>query len=301
MKNFKKMFVAVLIVCAMMFVVPIINNIPDSSYTVEAATVKISKSKYVMNVGEKYTLKVTGTKNKIKWSSSNTKIATVNSKGKVVAKKKGTATITAKVGSKKYTCKIKVEKPSINKTSKTIRIKESYDLKIKGTSQKIKWSTSDKKIATVNSKGKVVGKKKGTVTITAKVGNTKYTCKIKVAEEPKYATLMESKTYNSTNWALIKINNKGTKPMKIYSSGAKLFDPSYSVYDRNLSLAKVKNNKATPTSSITIKPGKTVIVYFYTGTPTWYLKGTKVKYYFDYDGKQYYAYSSYYSTVYYYK
>lgn len=301
MKNLKKIFVAILIASTMMFVVPIINNIPHTSYMVEAATIKISKSKYVMNVGEKYTLKVTGTKKKIKWSSSNTKIAKVNENGKVTAKNKGIVTITAKVGNKKYKCEIKVEKPSINKTSKTIRVKESYKLKITGTSQKIKWSTSDKKIATVNSKGKVVAKKKGIVTITAKVGNTKYTCKIKVAEEPKYSTLMESKTYNSTNWALIKINNKGTKPIKIYSSGASLIDPYYSTYDRNLTLAKVKDNKATPTSSVTIKPGKTVIVYFYTATPTFYDKLTKVKYYFDYDGKSYYAYSSYYSTLYYYK
>ena len=33
---------------------------------------------------------------------------------------------------------------------------------------KVNWTTSNKKIATVNSKGKVTARKKGTVTITAK-------------------------------------------------------------------------------------------------------------------------------------
>ncbi len=183
MKNVKKMLIAILMVFLMVFTLPVMSNITETMYTVEAASVKINKSKYTMNVGEKYTLKMKGTKKKVKWSTSNKKVATVNSKGKVTAKKKGTATITAKVGNKKYKCKIKVEKPTINKNSKTLNVGEKYTLKIKGTSQKVKWSTSNKKVATVNSKGKVTAKKKGTATITAKVGNKKIKAKIKVTEK----------------------------------------------------------------------------------------------------------------------
>ena len=45
---------------------------------------------------------------------------------------------------------------------------------------KVKWSSSNKKVATVNSKGKVVAKKKGTAKISAKVGGKTYRCKVTV-------------------------------------------------------------------------------------------------------------------------
>lgn len=48
------------------------------------------------------------------------------------------------------------------------------------TTKKITWSTSNKKIATVSSKGVVTGKKPGNTTITATVGKKKYKCKVQV-------------------------------------------------------------------------------------------------------------------------
>ena len=77
--------------------------------TVEAATIKLNKTKITLDVGDTYQLKLTGTNKKIIWSSSKKSVATVSSKGKVTAKKAGKATITAKVGSKKYTCKVTVK------------------------------------------------------------------------------------------------------------------------------------------------------------------------------------------------
>lgn len=68
----------------------------------------------------------------------------------------------------------------INKSKVTIYVGNTYILKISGTSAKTKWTTSDKSVATVSSKGKVTGKKKGTATITATVGSKKYTCKVTV-------------------------------------------------------------------------------------------------------------------------
>ena len=56
----------------------------------------------------------------------------------------------------------------------------STTLKVTGTTQKVKWSTSDKSIATVTQNGKVTGVKKGLVTITTTVGGKKLTCKVKV-------------------------------------------------------------------------------------------------------------------------
>lgn len=108
----------------------------------------------------------------MKWSTSNKKIATVDSKGKVKIKKAGKATITAKTSNGK-TAKVtlnaskkavKVTKLAI-KGNKTMKVKKSQTLKVTVTpatadNQKVTWKTSNKKIATVNSKGKVSAKKK---------------------------------------------------------------------------------------------------------------------------------------------
>ena len=66
----------------------------------------------------------------------------------------------------------------------TLNPGNSKTIKLKGVSaKKVKWSTSDKKTATV-SNGKIKAKKSGTVTITAQYKNKKYKCKVVVCEKP---------------------------------------------------------------------------------------------------------------------
>ena len=64
----------------------------------------------------------------------------------------------------------------MNKTKATLIKGQALQLKVNGNSKKVKWTSSRKNVATVNSKGKVVAKNKGTAVITAKVGNKKYKC-----------------------------------------------------------------------------------------------------------------------------
>ena len=59
---------------------------------------------------------------------------------------------------------------------KTMKIKKIT----KWEKKQLKWSSSDKKIATVTSSGVITAKKKGTVTITVKVGRKSAKVKIKV-------------------------------------------------------------------------------------------------------------------------
>lgn len=205
----KKLLLSVFIVLSMIFVMPVVVPALQNTYTVQAASVKINKKKLTLNVKEKYTLKIKGTSKKVKWTSSDKKIATISSKGKVTAKKKGNVTITAKVGGKKYKCKIKVEKPVLNKTTTKIAINQKEKLMVAGTTQKIKWSSENKKIATVNSKGKITPKKLGTTKIVAKIGNTKYKCKVKVVKKSYKSNIQLS--YNRVNEdILIKIKNNNS-------------------------------------------------------------------------------------------
>ena len=69
---------------------------------------------------------------------------------------------------------------NLNSYSKKLMVGESFTLKVKGTSKKVKFTSSDKSVATVTSKGVIRAKKKGKATITAKVGGQKYKCKVTV-------------------------------------------------------------------------------------------------------------------------
>ena len=81
-------------------------------------------------------------------------------------------------------------KVKLNKTKLSMNVGKTATLKLKNNKKKVKWSSSNKKVAKVSAKGKVKGLKKGKATITAKVGKKKYKCKVtvkarKVAETTK--------------------------------------------------------------------------------------------------------------------
>lgn len=72
------------------------------------------------------------------------------------------------------------KKTGLNKATVKLAVGKSTTLKMKGTKSKVKWSTSNKKIATVDNKGKVTAKKAGSCKIVATVQSKKYICKVKV-------------------------------------------------------------------------------------------------------------------------
>lgn len=153
--------------------------------TVIKPSITLKPTSVTLKAGKTKTLTATvkGPSKKVTWSSSNKAIASVNSSGKVTAKKEGTVTITAKANGKKAVCKVTV-KPTItlNCASLALNKKQTYMLKaaVKGTSKKVTWSSSDKSIATVNSKGKVTAKQVGTAVITAKVSGVSVKCTVTV-------------------------------------------------------------------------------------------------------------------------
>lgn len=68
----------------------------------------------------------------------------------------------------------------LNKSSISLTKGYSTTLSVSGTSSAVTWSTGNKNVATVSSKGKVVGKKVGSTYIYAKVNSTTLKCKVKV-------------------------------------------------------------------------------------------------------------------------
>jgi hypothetical protein len=153
---------------------------PVATSSIHAATVKISATKATIGVKTTKQLKITGSSAKVTWKSSNTSVVKVSSSGKITGVKKGTATVTATVGQTKVTCKVTVENPKINKTAVSTSVGKKVKLKISGTTQNVKWSSSDTCVATVSSSGVVTAKHPGTVTIKAKIGNVVKTCEISV-------------------------------------------------------------------------------------------------------------------------
>ena len=70
----------------------------------------------------------------------------------------------------------------LNKTELTLCRYHSYQLKVTGSKQKVKWKSSDKLIASVNSKGVVQANQAGTAKITAAIGKKQLKCTVHVKE-----------------------------------------------------------------------------------------------------------------------
>ena len=206
-----------------------ILTIPQTeSYAAGGKVTKVAVSnlpakQLTLKKGKTFTLKpkvtVTGKiSKKVTYKTSNKKVVAVNAKGKITAKKKGTAKIyVISKADKKKKCTITVTvgtpvtKVKLNKTKSTMTVGKKQTLKAtvtpkKASSRAVVWKSSNKKVATVTSKGVVKAKKVGTVTITAiaKDGSgKKAACKITVKKkttvkpadpEPTAPTVIKSLT-----------------------------------------------------------------------------------------------------------
>ena len=139
---------------------PSITAKADSSviYTKSKTTTKINVAK-------------DGVTGNATFRSSNKKVATVSANGIVKAKKAGKVNITVQVGNCRQVVKITVKKPTMKLTKSSAKLKKGKKVTIKVKAapvSKVTFKSSNKKVATVSSKGVVKAKKKGTATITVK-------------------------------------------------------------------------------------------------------------------------------------
>lgn len=149
------------------------NATATCKVTVKAPSVKFAKKSAVVYKGKTATVKATlAGVSSVTYKSSNTKIATVNSKtGTVKGIKAGTVTITATSGKLKATYKLTVKNLTftLTKSSATIAKGKTTTIKSKAApASKVTYISSNKKVATVTSKGVVKGIRKGKATITVK-------------------------------------------------------------------------------------------------------------------------------------
>lgn len=104
-----------------------------------------------------------------------------------------------------------------NLKTASLFVGSSETFKVK-TTKKVKWSSSNKKVAAVSNAGVVIGKKAGKATITAKVGSKKYKCKLTVNKIPTYKKGKTYYTLNKNEPYFSSSEKKNIKAFEYYSS-----------------------------------------------------------------------------------
>lgn len=173
---------------------------------------------------------------------------------------------------------VQAAKIGLSKTKLTLVKGQKYTLKVTGTASKAKWYTSNKSVATVNSKGLVTAKKAGKVKIAANVKGKKYYCSVTV-ENPELDCIAldmfpgesyqihvvgskQKVTWKSSNSKIASVNNKGKVLAKkvgyavIYAKvGIKTLKCEVAVMEEDVFTASV--------SEINIKVGAEEEIIFY--------------------------------------
>lgn len=175
----KKMYTGLLLVVMMLQVG--IGGVPVSTTT----TIQAEMTVMITRTGSKYHTHKCGNGNYFPATLSQAK-----SYGLTACKKcfpngapSNQSSGSSKSHASKRTHHVAKEHIVINKTQKTLLKGEHFQLKVSGTKKSVTWSSNNKNVAKVTSKGKVIAVGKGKTTITAKAGGAKKTCKI-IVEAP---------------------------------------------------------------------------------------------------------------------
>ncbi|SDB26308.1 Ig-like domain (group 2) [Eubacterium oxidoreducens] len=160
-------------------------------------------------------------------SASTSKISSwtiADNKITFVFKKTGSETITLSFYNRadnsyvKLKLKVKISKCYISSTSVLMYTGQKVTLKMKSTDSSsntvdnsaITWTSSNTKVATINSSGKITAKKAGTAIITAVVNGKKYGSAVNVTSKKKYKAIKKAKSiYSSSSYSQAKRMSKG--------------------------------------------------------------------------------------------
>ncbi len=154
----------------------------------EFTKITLSETSKTLMMGESFTLKATADNNSknIRFKSSNTNVAKVDSNGKVTSVGTGSANITASdsTGVVTAVCKVTVKsKDSISLSNSSVSVNVGSSVVVTATksdsSMKLKWSSSNEKVASVNN-GRISGLSAGSAVITVSDSTGKVTAKCNV-------------------------------------------------------------------------------------------------------------------------
>lgn len=160
------------------------NKKYKATVVVKKRQIKLNPSKTTIEKDQHIFLQLLNKKDEDQavWTTSNDKVVIVAQSGEIAGVKPGKATITAQVGKQKAKAEIIVKAKPLSLSETKIEMDEGTDeaLSINNyENQKVKWTSSDKNIATVHN-GTIHAKKEGKVTITATIDKKDYTCNVTV-------------------------------------------------------------------------------------------------------------------------
>ena len=168
--------------------------------------VGLNTNKVELSVGEANKLVATvtpeaATNKEVTWNSSKPEVATVDKEGKVVAQKPGTTTITVTTveGNKTATCEVTVKEipvavAGVGLNTNDLKLSAGEANKLvatvtpqNATNPKVKWSSNNQTVATVDDDGKVIAQAPGTatITVTTEDGQKAATCTVTVLSVDK--------------------------------------------------------------------------------------------------------------------
>jgi len=153
---------------------------------VKSPTIKLNKTSITLSRGQTAKLSAFVSSGIIPtWKTNKVSVAVVDEFGTITAVKHGIATITVTVDGVSKNCDVVVEKPIITLSTLELRLKKGSTASIIATvSSGISpvWSSSNSKITTVDTTGKITALKNGTAYIYAAEDGVKVRCIIRVTE-----------------------------------------------------------------------------------------------------------------------
>lgn len=165
---------------------------------------------------------VSGASKEVQWQSLNPAVALVDEKGRVTSVKAGGAVILATANGKSAACVVTVKENSILLDMDSMQLStkgKGSSIKltptIVGTGKSVKWTTSDKTVATVAG-GKVTGKNTGTAVITATANGVSATCEVTVIKDS--VSISEEKVLLYTGETRQLSTNAGKKDVVSWNS-----------------------------------------------------------------------------------
>ena len=169
-----------------------------------AQTVTITTKTGIINVGETFTFEAkkdpVDAIDEIVWSVDDNVKASINAEtGEFTANGPGKVKITATAGKVSDSVEVDIKAPAkgLKVDKKTVKVVEKATVKVTATvepadtTDEIKWTVEDEKVATVAQDGTIKGVKKGLTTVTVTVGGFSETIEVNVKDIPATSIVLD--------------------------------------------------------------------------------------------------------------